>query len=144
MKSVYVDTSALLSILDQSDRDHAEAVLALERIMREKRPLVTSSYVLVESGALVRNRMGMEAFRKFAEAVDLSIEVFQVDESLHDRAWLKTTESGDEGPTLADWTGVLLMQDLGISEALATDPGFPALVESIRVEGGARVGEAGC
>ena len=47
--TVYVDTSALLPLLDADDNDHAAVRAAFDRLLNERATLTTSSYVLLEA-----------------------------------------------------------------------------------------------
>lgn len=55
--TVFVDTSALLPLLDRADGDHAAVVAAVRELADRHETLVTSSYTLVEAGALVKRRL---------------------------------------------------------------------------------------
>ena len=63
--SVFVDTSALLAILDTDDEEHAAARRTWEHLITTHQVMVCSSYVLVETVALVQRRLGVEAVRTF-------------------------------------------------------------------------------
>lgn len=121
---VYVDTSALLPLVHASEPEHKAVVQAVQSLSSAGASLITSSYVLVEVGALVRKRFGAAAFRRLGEAVDAVMTVIWVDEDLHRRAWECVTREGRRGPSLVDWTGFHVMRDLGISAVLATDRHF--------------------
>src|SRR3972149_4948245 len=56
--SVFVDTSALLAVLDAGDAQHPHARAAWETLLQQDEPLVTTSYVLVETFA---HRLGVTA-----------------------------------------------------------------------------------
>ena len=49
---VFVDTSALLAVLDADEKRHKQAASAWKRLLEEDARLVTTNYVLVESFAL--------------------------------------------------------------------------------------------
>ena len=124
MRRVYLDTSALLPLLDGDDRDHVAVTKALTHIVESQAMLVTSSYTLVEAGALVKRRLGVTVFQALGETIDQSTEVIWVDEELHRRAWAKAAEEPRRGPSLVDWVGFLVMRDLGVDSALAIDNHF--------------------
>src|SRR5262245_7692646 len=63
--AVYVDTSAILALLISSDAAHARAGRAFDKLAAEQTSLLTSSYVLVETSALVGRRAGLAAVRQF-------------------------------------------------------------------------------
>ena len=65
MNTIFIDTSAFLAILDADDDFHAEAKAAWKDIVSSGALLFTSNYVLVETCALVQNRLGMKAIKVF-------------------------------------------------------------------------------
>ncbi len=124
MRRVYVDTSALLPLLDRGDADHGPVREAVCALAEEGAALVTTSYVLVEAGALVRRRLGAEVFSALGEVVRRSLDVIWVDEGLHLRAWAAAEGGGRRGPSLVDWVGFLAIEEEGIEAALAVDAHF--------------------
>ena len=68
MTRVFVDTSALLAILNRDDAQHAAARAAFQRLAASSATLVTTSYVLAELYDLLGRRMGAEAVRQFRQA----------------------------------------------------------------------------
>lgn len=123
MNAVYLDTSALLPLLDRDDADHEAVVAAVRTLVEKGTALVTSSYTLVETGALVRSRLGIVAFRRLGETLERAAEVVWVDEDLHWKAWAKAA-AARRGPGLVDCVGFLVMKQLGIKTALALDNHF--------------------
>jgi predicted nucleic acid-binding protein len=123
VNAAYLDTSGLLPLLDRDDSDHEAVVAALRRLIQTRTPLLTTSYALVEAGALVRSRLGVAAFRRLGETIDRAAEILWVDEELHRAAWSKAAASR-RGPSLVDWVGLLSMERLGIRTALAIDRHF--------------------
>lgn len=124
--TVYVDTSALLPLLDRSDRDHPAVVAAVRELGLAAAPLLTASYTLVEAGVLVRSRLGNEAFKRLGLTVDRALQVVWVDEELHGRAWKLAASRGRRGPSLVDCVSFLVMREAGIDAALALDEHFRA------------------
>ena len=124
MTPIFVDTSALLPLLDRDDQDHPAVVTALRQLNPSETTLITSSYVLVEAGALVRARLGTAAFRRLGDTIERGAEVVWVDEELHRRAWKAASKGGKRGPSFVDWVSFLLMAELNIETALAQDRHF--------------------
>jgi len=62
----FVDTSALYALLVRDDPNHGAASGALGGL-RERGPLVTHSYVVVETAALVQHRFGVSAVRSLVD-----------------------------------------------------------------------------
>ena len=121
---IFVDTSALLSLLDADDRDHRAVRDALHELVAADGCLLISSYVLVETGALVRRRLGMSAFRALGDAVEQAMEVIWIDGPLHRLAWRHASVEGRKGPSLVDWTSFLVMDAEGVTTALTLDGHF--------------------
>ena len=65
VKSVFVDTSGFYAFLDRDDRFHAEAKRLFLKSEAGGFALVTSSYVLHESWALIQARLGWDAAEDF-------------------------------------------------------------------------------
>lgn len=124
MSAIFVDTSVLLPLLDADDRDHEDVVAAVEQIVASGDSLVTSSYTLVEAGALVRRRLGVRPFRNLGEVASRAMDVIWVDEDVHDRAWAAASTGRRKGPSFVDQVSFVIMQDLGLDTALAIDRHF--------------------
>jgi len=121
---VFVDTSALLALVHAQDAHHAEVVRVMQELAGKAVPLITHSYVLVETGALVRRRFGNEAFRRIGKTVQSSALVVWVDERVHVAAWESAAACGRSGPGLVDQVSFLVMKELGIGSVVAFDSHF--------------------
>ncbi|PYU23039.1 MAG: hypothetical protein DMG30_12885 [Acidobacteria bacterium] len=65
MNAVFADTSGLLALLNTTDDNHARAERAFGNLRVRQVSLVSTSYVLVETYALVGRRLGLDAVRSF-------------------------------------------------------------------------------
>lgn len=115
----FVDTSALLALIDVADEDHAGVVAALRRT----EAAVTHNYVVVESEALIRRRLGAAASRRFLDVVADIAEIGWVDRDLHDRAATRLEPRGRRA-SLVDEVSFAFMRDRGLEEAVALDDDF--------------------
>ena len=59
MNRVFVDTSAVIALLVATDEFHQAANSAFTGLAARETPLLTTSYVLVETYALLGRRLGM-------------------------------------------------------------------------------------
>ena len=66
---VFVDTSAFYAVLDRDDQNHQAAAAAWKTLLEGGAILVTHSYVLVETCALIQNRLGLDALRIFEQNI---------------------------------------------------------------------------
>ena len=122
--SVFVDTSALLPLLDRSDDNHRAVTAAVRELAQKDEVLVTTSYTLVEAGALVKRRLGKQAFEKLGETATQAFEIVWIDEDLHARAWALATKQARDGPSLVDCAAFLVMREEKVPVALAIDRHF--------------------
>jgi len=124
MSTVFVDTSVLLPFLDRDDSDHARVVACFKRLFEEDASLVTTSYVLVEAGALAKSRLGTKAFQALGRLVDEATEVVWVDPGLHRNGWAQAAASGKNGPSLVDCVSFAVMREQGLDAAFTLDRHF--------------------
>jgi predicted nucleic acid-binding protein len=119
---VFVDTSALLAILDEDDRHHAEAAETF-RALAVTADLVTHNYVEVETLALVRRRLGREAVVRLTDGILPALATIWVDEPLHDVA-LAVHRAAGSSASLVDQVSFEIMRREGIVDAFAFDADF--------------------
>jgi len=115
----FVDTSALLALLNVSDDDHVRVSNALRRIGSA----VTHNYVVVETEALTRRRLGATASRRFLSLVEDIAEIRWVDRDLHDRAVARLEPHGRRA-SLVDEVSFAFMRDHKLENAVALDDDF--------------------
>lgn len=122
--SVFADTSAFYALLVRSDEAHQSVRAALAALLDARRPLWTTSFVIVETMALLQHRIGMDAARDFDEHVLPMARVQWVDERLYrlgvDRLWREDRRH----VSLVDCVSFEFMVYQGIETALAVDPDF--------------------
>jgi uncharacterized protein len=85
---------------------------------------VTTSYVLVETTALLQARSGLEAVRTFHDDVRPLLDTVWVDADLHARGVDALLAADRRSVSLVDWVGFISMRDSGIERALALDDDF--------------------
>ncbi len=124
MSSVFVDTSAILALLVASDNAHAMARAAFTRLSSRQAPLLTTSYVLVETYALLGRRLGIEAVQAFRAEFAPLLRVVWIEEALHERALDELLKPSSKTLSLVDITSFLIMRDRRIDEAFAYDRHF--------------------
>lgn len=83
MNAVFADTSGLVALLSTTDDNHARAKRAFGNLRARQALLVSTSYVLVETYALVGRRLGLDAVRSFRADFGPLIDVVWVGETLH-------------------------------------------------------------
>jgi predicted nucleic acid-binding protein len=130
---VFVDTSALYALLVASDGNHPSAARAFRRLEERIATLVTTSYVLVETYALLGRRVSLDAVRAFRHDVRPVLDVVWVDKALHERGLDLLEGRMVEDLSLVDAVSFVASREQNIDEVFAYDRHFEregfALVE---------------
>lgn len=122
--SVFIDTSAFLAVLDSDDAHHESAKEAWHELLDSNEPLLTSSYVLVETCALLQHRLGMEAVRVFQEDVAPVLNPVWVDEATHMAGMSALLAARRRKLSLVDCVSFESMRRSGAKTAFAFDAHF--------------------
>ena len=116
--SVVVDTSALFALLDRRDANHASATAFW--VEPDDEDLVTHAYVVIESVALVRSRLGVPAVNALVDDLLPAIRVEMVDRPLHEGSMAEHRRLGG-GTSLVDRVTLAFATRHGIVRAFAFD-----------------------
>ena len=96
--SVFVDTSAFYALLVSNDESHDPVRAAFASLVTGRRLLWTTSFVIVETIALLQHRIGLDAAKDFDEEVLPAVRVRWVDDHLYrlgiDRLWREDRRQG--------------------------------------------------
>ncbi|MYE10070.1 MAG: PIN domain-containing protein [Gammaproteobacteria bacterium] len=122
--SLFVDTSAILALVDADQERHQAVSGAWDAALDSGRALYTSNYVLVETLALVQRRLGLAAARDVSTALMPLLSALWVDETLHETALAAVLAAGSRGLSLVDCTSFEIMRRHGLGEALTLDHDF--------------------
>lgn len=124
MSAVFADTSGLLALLNAADENHDRARHAFASLGARQRPLVSTSFVLVETYALLGRRLGLEAVRSFRADVEPLLDVVWVDDALHNAGLDLLLERRRRLLSLVDAVSFVAMRRRLLEEAFAFDPDF--------------------
>ena len=98
-------------MLSSADRSHAQARVVFNRLAATENALTTTSYVLVETYALVTRRLGLEAARAVREKIAPLLDVLWVAESLHERGLDRFIHRGSRSFSLVDAVSFEVLTD---------------------------------
>jgi predicted nucleic acid-binding protein len=121
---VFVDTSAIFALLVPTDTMHRRALRAFDRMQAGDARLVTTSYVLVETYALLARRMGPDSVLRFREHFAPLLEVLWVDQRRHDSGLDLLLERRWKGLSLVDAVSFVAMKERRFDEVFAFDRHF--------------------
>ena len=124
MKRVFVDTSGIMAMLVANDRFHRQAKNTFKRLAQDGVALVTSSYILVETYALLGRRLGLEAVQTFRSEFAPVFDVVWVDQDLHDAGLDLLAREGRRDLSLVDATSFVIMRRQRIDDAFTYDSHF--------------------
>src|SRR5512139_2904443 len=123
---IFIDTSAFFALLDSADDNHQAAKNVWAQILSRENTLVTSNYVLVETFALLQNRLGMTAVRAFQRDLFPILNVEFVNLETHRSGISALLAAAKRNLSLVDCVSFELMVSLGIKTAFAFDTHFKA------------------
>jgi predicted nucleic acid-binding protein len=122
--SVFVDTSALLALLDADDPEHERASAAWDDLAEEATCLVSTNYVVVETVAVAQHRLGIDAVRALVDDILPVIEVRFVDEAVHTAAMAALLGANRRQLSLVDCASFEVMRRGELRRAFAFDKHF--------------------
>jgi len=121
---IFVDTSALLAVIDADDRFHPAAFRFWEQQLSGPAVFLTSNYVVLEATALIQNRLGIDAVSLLYGEILPVIRQEWIDPGLHQRAVAALLAARRRDVSLVDYTSFELMRQLGIRTAFTFDRHF--------------------
>ena len=124
MISLFVDTSFFLAYLNRDDTHHATAKASFAAAIENNYSLFTTSYILVESFALIQNRLGMQALRDFQEIMIPILSIEFVNEASHNAGVSAVLTASRRGLSLVDCVSFEVMRTLGVDAVLSFDKHF--------------------
>jgi len=124
VNAVFTDTSGLLALLNKTDDNHARAERAFRNLRARQALLLSTSYVLVETYALVARRLGLDAVGSFRADFSPLIDVVWIDETLHNAGLDMLLDRRRRLLSLVDAVSFIVMRQRSVAEAFAVDPHF--------------------
>lgn len=112
---ILLDTSALYALASSSDKFHHAARSAYQELVDSGAPFYVTSYVLVETFALVHARLGLTPLKALVDSLRAIAEVFWVDHNTHDEAWQRMVNISGRRFSFVDWVSVVAAERLGTS-----------------------------
>jgi uncharacterized protein len=122
--TVFLDTSGLYAVFDRDDANHSSARNAWVAWLREGAVLVTNNYVLLETAALLKHRIGVAALRALHEEVTPLLQVDWISEEQHRSGVEAVLAAARRKLSLVDCVSFQTMRNRGVRTAFCFDPHF--------------------
>lgn len=126
-RSLLVDASAWVALLDRRDRCHPAARELWRTFLESRRSFLTSDYVLDEAYTLLRRRRnGLRMAVALHDLLGRSrlVEVAQIELQLRAMAWEMFVTYDDRVRSFTDCTSFALMRERKLLEAFTFDGDF--------------------
>jgi predicted nucleic acid-binding protein len=122
--NIFIDTAAILAVLNENDQFHPSALRVWDEILSAKAPLFSSNYVLVETIALLQHRFGVEATRLFERDILPIVDVRWVGETIHKQGMSALLAANRRNLSLVDCTSFEIMRQAGLDVVFTFDSHF--------------------
>jgi uncharacterized protein len=120
---IYVDTSALLAIVDTKDINN-RAATEFWQIQVTQANFLINNYTMVESIAIIQNRLGLKAVRTLIEEILPVIEIDWLDPKQHETAVSSVLTANRRNLSLVDCSSFETMRRLYIQTVFTFDEHF--------------------
>jgi predicted nucleic acid-binding protein len=118
---VFLDTVGLVALWDVADQWHAEAEAAFKTITTRRRPIVTTTFVLLECGNTAARRPYRAKIGALRQTLEERQEVKVPDEDDWNLAWAAYDRGEAAQAGIVDHVSFIVMRRLGITEAFTND-----------------------
>lgn len=121
---IFIDTSALMAVLNQDDRYHQPAKQTWLEILSAESTLFSSNYVLLETTALLQHRFGIEAVGLFDRDIIPILNIIWIDQTVHNLAVGVLLAANQRKLSLVDCTSFHIMRDANLIHVFSFDGHF--------------------
>jgi len=119
----FVDSSAIVALVDANDNTHSAAVSAYADLMQQGYKLFTTNHVIAETVDLLGTGVGPDIARRWLR--DHRLPIYHTDEQDERRAKMLVISSrSPRGLTFVDAVSLVVMEKFGVADAFAVDPHF--------------------
>jgi predicted nucleic acid-binding protein len=123
--AAFVDSSALVALVDRDDATHGAAVEAYRGLVAAGYKLFTTNYVVAEAFDLLGSGLGTSVARQWLR--DSRLPVYHADEQDEANARRLILRASDRRQiSFTDAVSLVVMERLGVTDAFAVDPSFLA------------------
>jgi predicted nucleic acid-binding protein len=121
---IFADTSGLFALMVKNDLMHVRAKQNFAYFAQQRTQLLTSSFVLVETVALLQRRIGLEAVHDFQSKIMPLLEMNWVSADRYTRAIQRLFALNNRNISLVDCLSFEIMESREITHAFTFDKHF--------------------
>lgn len=121
---IFVDTSAILALLNDQDRFHESAKNEWTGIIKSDALLFSSNYIILETIAILQHRFGADAVRLFIGSIQPVINILWINEDLHNSALSIILTINNRDLSLVDSTSFEFMRKMELNSVFTFDRHF--------------------
>src|ERR1035437_4820854 len=122
--SVFVDATAFVAFVVAPDSHHEVILAKWAELLANQERLVTTNYVALETVAVLQQRFGLEAAVRFTTEVLPAVEVWWVDERIHEAAIVVWLHFNRRALSLTDCVNFAAMSGANVPRPLSCDRHF--------------------
>jgi predicted nucleic acid-binding protein len=122
--NIFIDTAAILAVLNADDRFHFPARQAYRDILLAHTAIFSSNYIILETITLLQHRFGIDAVRLFENDLVPVLEIIWVDEVTHRLGTSALMAANRRNLSLVDCTSFEIIRRLAIEKVFTFDPHF--------------------
>jgi predicted nucleic acid-binding protein len=122
--NIFTDTSGFFALMTHNDYMHVCAKENFKYFAKERARLLTSSFVLVETLALLQRRIGLEPVHEFNAKIFPLLEVVWIDKQWYWKGIQRVFSHGKRDLSLVDCISFEIMESRDISMAFTFDKHF--------------------
>ncbi|CAN2041713.1 Type II toxin-antitoxin system VapC family toxin [Candidatus Magnetomoraceae bacterium gMMP-15] len=126
MKSIFVDTSALIAIGNKRDAFHLQALKVKNELRKSQKNIVITNAIILEFGNAFSILKLKSTAIKMIEAIRSSKKwkCVNIDDALIEQAFQKFKQMDDKEWGLVDCMSIVVAKDLEITDIFTTDHHF--------------------
>jgi uncharacterized protein len=122
--TAFIDSSAFYALMDRSDLHHNQASAIWRYLLERKIPLQTSNYIVIETMALLQNRLGFDAANLWYQDVLGVVEVVWIENAVHNMALELWLSLGRRKLSLVDCVSFMVMRQQRVEKVFCFDRHF--------------------
>jgi len=123
-RKIFTDTSAFYALMDRSDKHHKESAARWTSLLERNQSLLTTNYIVLETNALLQNRLGFDAASIWHRDILDIFEVQWINYTLHELAFELWFNMGQRGLSLVDCASFVTMRQHHCDQAFCFDRHF--------------------